>query len=60
MSVPHQVPAPHRGEVVRQIGHALREKKTLLGKLVSNNGEISDELSSTMTLLCVLLCVLGV
>ncbi|KAI0216241.1 Alpha-aminoadipic semialdehyde dehydrogenase [Lamellibrachia satsuma] len=30
-----EVPAPHRGEIVRQIGHALREKKTLLGKLVS-------------------------
>jgi aldehyde dehydrogenase family 7 protein A1 len=30
-----EVPAPQRGEVVRQIGHALREKKTLLGKLVS-------------------------
>lgn len=28
-----QVPAPNRGEIVRQIGHALREKKTLLGNL---------------------------
>jgi len=28
-------PAPRRGEVVRQIGEALREKKTALGKLVS-------------------------
>nr|CAB3219603.1 alpha-aminoadipic semialdehyde dehydrogenase [Phallusia mammillata] len=27
------VPAPQRGEIVRQIGHALREKKTLLGNL---------------------------
>nr|XP_002126064.1 alpha-aminoadipic semialdehyde dehydrogenase [Ciona intestinalis] len=27
------VPAPHRGEIVRQIGHALREKKILLGNL---------------------------
>ncbi len=30
-----EVPAPLRGEVVRQIGEALREKKTSLGKLVS-------------------------
>jgi len=29
------VPAPKRGEVVRQIGQALREKKESLGKLVS-------------------------
>ncbi len=28
-------PAPRRGEVVRQIGHALRAKKEALGKLVS-------------------------
>jgi aldehyde dehydrogenase (NAD+) len=28
-------PAPRRGEVVRQIGEALREKKDILGKLVS-------------------------
>ena len=28
-----EVPAPERGEIVRQIGHALREKKTLLGNL---------------------------
>jgi len=27
------VPAPERGEIVRQIGEALREKKTLLGNL---------------------------
>lgn len=27
------IPAPHRGEVVRQIGEALRAKKTLLGNL---------------------------
>ena len=27
------IPAPHRGEIVRQIGEALREKKTLLGNL---------------------------
>ena len=30
-----QVPAPKRGDVVRQIGDALREKKEPLGKLVS-------------------------
>lgn len=30
-----EVTAPMRGEIVRQIGHALREKKTQLGKLVS-------------------------
>lgn len=29
------VPAPKRGEIVRQIGDALREKKDALGKLVS-------------------------
>lgn len=29
------VPAPRRGEVVRQIGEALREKKQALGRLVS-------------------------
>ena len=29
------VPAPQRGEIVRQIGNALREKKDALGKLVS-------------------------
>ena len=29
------VPAPKRGEVVRQIGEALREKKSALGRLVS-------------------------
>ena len=30
-----KVPGPHRGEIIRQIGHALREKKSQLGKLVS-------------------------
>jgi aldehyde dehydrogenase (NAD+) len=30
-----QVPAPQRGEIVRQIGNALREEKDALGKLVS-------------------------
>src|SRR5699024_9319551 len=29
------IPAPRRGEVVRQIGLALREKKDVLGRLVS-------------------------
>ena len=29
------VPAPQRGEIVRQIGDALRAKKTALGKLES-------------------------
>lgn len=29
------VPAPHRGEIVREIGNALREVKSDLGKLVS-------------------------
>jgi aldehyde dehydrogenase (NAD+) len=31
----HMVPAPKRGEIVRQFGEALREKKEPLGKLVS-------------------------
>ena len=30
-----EVPAPKRGEAVRQLGHALREKKEMLGRLVS-------------------------
>ena len=29
-----QIPAPQRGEIVRQIGNAIRSKKELLGKLV--------------------------
>ncbi|MCC7399859.1 MAG: aldehyde dehydrogenase family protein [Chitinophagaceae bacterium] len=29
------VPAPHRGEIVRQVGEALRKKKEILGRLVS-------------------------
>jgi len=38
------VPAPQRGEVVRQIGNALREKKTELGKLISlEMGKILSE-----------------
>lgn len=39
-----QIPAPKRGEVVRQIGDALRGKLTLLGKLLSlENGKIYPE-----------------
>lgn len=30
-----QIPAPQRGEIIRQIGNALREKKDALGSLVS-------------------------
>ncbi|MFM7078315.1 MAG: aldehyde dehydrogenase family protein, partial [Bacteroidota bacterium] len=39
-----KVPAPKRGEVVRQIGNALREKKEDLGRLVSYEmGKIYQE-----------------
>lgn len=39
-----QVPAPKRGEIVRQIGDALRQKVDLLGKLLSlENGKILME-----------------
>ena len=31
-----EVPAPQRGEIVRQVGMGLREKSELLGKLVSD------------------------
>lgn len=42
--VMHKIPAPKRGEVVRQIGDALRQKLTLLGKLLSlENGKIFPE-----------------
>uniref|UniRef100_UPI00358F9D06 alpha-aminoadipic semialdehyde dehydrogenase n=1 Tax=Myxine glutinosa TaxID=7769 RepID=UPI00358F9D06 len=38
------LPAPKRGEIVRQIGDALRKKSTLLGKLVSlEMGKIAVE-----------------
>lgn len=38
------VPAPQRGEIVRQVGHALREKKDALGTLVSlEMGKIKQE-----------------
>lgn len=30
-----QVPAPHRGEIIRQVGLLLREQKDMLGRLVS-------------------------
>ncbi len=30
-----EIPAPKRGEIVRQLGHALREKKDALGRLVT-------------------------
>lgn len=39
-----QLPAPKRGEVVRQIGNGLREKIMLLGRLLSlENGKILAE-----------------
>ncbi|MGA7304948.1 MAG: aldehyde dehydrogenase family protein [Rhodothermales bacterium] len=39
-----QVPAPRRGELIRQVGLALREKKEVLGRLVSlEMGKILQE-----------------
>ena len=39
-----KVPAPRRGEIVRQIGNALREKKEALGALVTlEMGKIATE-----------------
>ena len=39
-----KIPAPHRGEIVRQIGNAVREAKDELGKLVSwEMGKIYQE-----------------
>lgn len=39
-----ELTAPHRGEIVRQIGEALREKKTQLGKLIAlEMGKIVSE-----------------
>ena len=39
-----EIPAPHRGEIVRKIGVALREKKQALGALVSiEMGKILQE-----------------
>ncbi len=39
-----RIPAPKRGDIVRQIGNALRDKKALLGRLVSlEAGKITIE-----------------
>lgn len=39
-----ELPAPARGEIVRQIGEALREKKDALGSLISlEMGKIKSE-----------------
>lgn len=39
-----QIPAPQRGEIIRQVGDALRAKKSLLGRLVSlEMGKIQAE-----------------
>ncbi|NIQ95529.1 MAG: aldehyde dehydrogenase family protein, partial [Desulfuromonadales bacterium] len=39
-----QVPAPRRGEIVRQIGEAVREKKSALGALIClENGKLRAE-----------------
>lgn len=39
-----EIPTPLRGEIVRQIGDALRQKKSQLGKLVSMEmGKILSE-----------------
>ena len=35
-----QVPGPKRGEIIRQVGQALREKLTLLGQLVSRSASV--------------------
>jgi hypothetical protein len=32
-----QVPGPKRGDIIRQVGHALREKLDLLGELVTTH-----------------------
>ena len=36
-----RIPAPKRGELVRQLGNKLRDKKTALGQLVSLDGKIT-------------------
>ena len=41
-----QVPGPKRGEIVRQVGQALREKLTLLGKLVSHGASLEHLITS--------------
>lgn len=43
-----QVPGPKRGEIVRQVGQALREKLTLLGKLVSRSASLEHLITSTI------------
>ena len=43
-----QVPGPKRGEIVRQVGQALREKLTLLGKLVSHCASLEHLVTSTV------------
>jgi len=45
------LPAPARGEVVRKIGDALREKKHALGLLVSLGGSLLATLSTKLNLL---------
>ncbi|KAK3607912.1 hypothetical protein CHS0354_036738 [Potamilus streckersoni] len=51
-----EIPAPLRGEIVRQMGDALRHKKSLLGKLVTlemgkilpeGNGEVQEYIDIT-------------
>ncbi len=40
----HQIPAPERGSIIRQVGDALRAKKSLLGNLITlEMGKISPE-----------------
>ena len=43
-----QVPGPKRGEIVRQVGQALREKLTLLGQLVSRSASLEHLGASTV------------
>jgi len=39
-----EVPAPRRGEIIRQVGNALREQKEALGRLITlENGKILQE-----------------
>ena len=46
------MPGPQRGEIVRQIGDALRQYKAPLGRLVSyyDDGSHSDNLNVTLTI----------
>ena len=44
-----KVPGPKRGEIVRQVGQALREKLTLLGQLVSHSATV-DHLKTSPVL----------